>query len=190
VLILQPTRIVRRKAIQRAVRLIELLGDKRYKLVITGSSGDEGYTYEGELRSRINEAGIEALFIRDLLSETRSIVNGQKRYALWDAYAHANFVTYPSEYEGFGNALIETMYFRKPLLVNRYSIYVADIAPTGVDAIEINGRVTQDTADAVRDVLNDPGRVRQMVDHNYEVGRKHFSYEMLQAKLEQLLADF
>lgn len=190
VLILQPTRIVRRKAIQRAVRLVELLGDKRYKLVITGSSGDEGYAYEGMLRSKIKDAGIEALFIRDILDDTRSIVNGQKRYALWDAYAHADFITYPSEYEGFGNAFIETMYFRKPLLVNRYTIYVSDIAPTGVEAIEINTRVTQETADAVHDLLNDPARVKQMVDHNYEVGRKHFSYETLQSKLEHLLASF
>jgi hypothetical protein len=47
------------------------------------------------------------------------------------SYAHADFVTFPSLYEGFGNALVEAMYFRMPTLVNRYSVYVSDIAPLG-----------------------------------------------------------
>lgn len=190
VMILQPTRIVRRKAIERSVDLVKLLGNKRYKLVITGSSGDEGFEYEQDLRDKIKDAGIEALFIRDHLAEERCIVDGHKCYSLWDTYAHADFVTYPSEYEGFGNALIETMYFRKPLMVNRYSVYEEDIAPTGVDAIEIWGEVTQNTADAVHDLLESPQRIAQMVENNYEVGCKHFSYEVLESKFIELMHSF
>jgi glycosyltransferase involved in cell wall biosynthesis len=36
-------------------------------------------------------------------------------------------VTYLSGYEGFGNAFIEAIYFKKPIIVNRYSIFVEDI---------------------------------------------------------------
>ena len=36
---------------------------------------------------------------------------GRKVYTLWDLYHHADFVTYPSTYEGFGNALLEAIYF-------------------------------------------------------------------------------
>ena len=49
---------------------------------------------------------------------------GRKMYTLWDIYPHADFVTYPSLYEGFGNALLEAFYFKKPIMTNRYSIYV------------------------------------------------------------------
>jgi len=34
---------------------------------------------------------------------------------------------YPSLFEGFGNAFLEAVYYRKPMLVNRYSIFIADI---------------------------------------------------------------
>ena len=39
--------------------------------------------------------------------------------ALADAYAAADLVCFPSLVEGFGNALVEAIYHRKPLFVNR-----------------------------------------------------------------------
>ena len=47
-------------------------------------------------------------------------------------YPHADFITYPSLYEGFGNAFLEAIYFKKPLLINRYAIFVKDIETPGV----------------------------------------------------------
>ena len=58
-------------------------------------------------------------------------LEGKKVYTLWDLYHHADFVTYPSIYEGFGNALLEAIYFRKACLINRYSIFIRDIEPKG-----------------------------------------------------------
>ena len=46
-------------------------------------------------------------------------------------------MTYPSTYEGFGNALLEAIYFRVPVVINRYSIYVQDIEPKGQTAGEM-----------------------------------------------------
>ena len=43
---------------------------------------------------------------------------GKKVYTLFDIYPHADLVTYPSYYEGFGNAFLEAVYFRKPVVVN------------------------------------------------------------------------
>jgi len=193
-LILQPTRLVRRKAIERSVELVRRLNladdgrpDGRYKLVLTGSSGDEGRDYERRLRQTIFEAEIPALFVRDHLAPERYGVSGEKRYALWDAYVHADFVTYPSEYEGFGNALIETMYFRKPLLVNRYSVYEADIEPQGIDAVTIDGKIQDETVEQVKRILEDAGRRRRMVETNYQTGLRDFSYERLETQLRALL---
>ena len=53
-------------------------------------------------------------------------------HAVTDAYLAADLITYPSLYEGFGNALIEAIYHGKPVVVNRYPVYVADIAPLGM----------------------------------------------------------
>jgi len=62
-------------------------------------------------------------------------VNRKDLYTLWDVYPHADFVTYPSLYEGFGNAFLEAVYFKKPLLINRYAIFLRDIEPKEFDLI-------------------------------------------------------
>jgi glycosyltransferase involved in cell wall biosynthesis len=190
VLILQPTRIVRRKAIERAIELVRLLGDPRHKFVLTGTTGDEPDDYRAFLMERIAEAGLEAQtrWIGDRLDDHRGERDGQEVYSLWDAYLHADFITYPSEIEGFGNALLETVYFRKPFMTNRYPVYVKDIAPTGLDCIEIDGMPTEETANAVRALLDDPDRRRAMTEHNFAVCREHFSFAVLEEKLRGLLA--
>src|SRR5690606_34698014 len=81
--------------------------------------------------------------------------NGNKIYSLWTAYRHADLITYPSVYEGFGNALLEAFYYRKPIVVNRYSIYIEDIEPKGFDVIAMDGLVTGTVVERVRRVLND-----------------------------------
>ncbi|GAB4458434.1 MAG: glycosyltransferase family 4 protein [Anaerolineae bacterium] len=189
VVILQPTRVVRRKAIERAVELVRLLDDPRYKLVLTGTVGDEPDDYQAFLLARIAEAGLDAQvrWIGDRLDDCRSVRDGQKVYALWDAYVHADFVTYPSAIEGFGNALLETIFYRKPFMINRYPVYVRDIAPTGLKAIEIDGAPTAETARAVRALLADPDRQHEMVEHNFAVARARFSLDVLEERLARLL---
>ena len=46
-----------------------------------------------------------------------------------DLRPHADLVMYPSIYEGFGNALLEAFYFKVPIIVNRYPVWVRDIEP-------------------------------------------------------------
>jgi glycosyltransferase involved in cell wall biosynthesis len=116
-------------------------------------------------------------------------------YALWDAYIHADFVTYPSLLEGFGNALLETLYFKLPALVNRYAVYAADIAPNGFDLIEIDAQddpanlaaITDDTVDAVIAAMMDPVRRRRMVEWNYGLASQRYSFEAVTPLLASLL---
>ncbi|GAH67328.1 unnamed protein product, partial [marine sediment metagenome] len=48
-LILQPTRVVKRKGVEHSIELVSRLGLKA-KLVISYASGDEGYEYEQRVR--------------------------------------------------------------------------------------------------------------------------------------------
>lgn len=57
--------------------------------------------------------------------------------------------------EGFDNALLEAIYYRCPVLINRYPVYRADIEPKGLSLIEIDGAVTTETVTAVRTWLSD-----------------------------------
>lgn len=188
VVLLQPTRLIARKSIDRGIDLARLLRHPRFKYVVTGVETDEPGPYFEWLLDEAVRAGVQTFFVGDRVDTERGTnANGERLYTLWDLYRQADLVTYPSHYEGFGNALIETLYFKRPLVANRYPAYRADIAPAGVQAIEIDEVVTHRTAVDVLDLLDDPQRIQHMVEHNYEVGRQHFSYEVLEERLGRLL---
>jgi glycosyltransferase involved in cell wall biosynthesis len=191
VLILQPTRIVQRKGIDHAIELVSQLGDPKYKLVISHEAGDEGYDYAAWLSDHAQNHGVDLRLISTRVADRRSVnSNGEKQYTLWDVYPHADFITYPSLYEGFGNAFLEAIYFRKPLLVNRYGVFVRDIEPQAFDLVVMDGFLTKKVVQAVREILENPNRLEQIATHNYEVATRHYSYSVLRKRLNFLMGNF
>jgi glycosyltransferase involved in cell wall biosynthesis len=187
--ILQPTRIVQRKGIEHAIELISRLGMKA-RLVISHSAGDEGHDYEDRLREYSEHMNVNTLFAYDVVDDKRGTTeDGRKIYTLSDIYPHADLVTYPSIFEGFGNAFLEALYFRKPIMVNTYSIYTKDIKPKGFLAIEMDGYVTQAVVDLTKKVLSDPDLCQQAVDRNYEIAIQNFSYATLRRRLKNFIGE-
>ena len=191
ILVLQPTRVVPRKGIEHSIDLLAQLKDPRFKLVITHSSGDEGFEYQQALVEMAHVAGVDLRFVDTRVGETRhSNKDGHKIYSLWDTYPHADFVTYPSLYEGFGNALLEAFYFKKPVLVNRYSIFRSDIEPKGFRVITMEGFLTKSVAEQVRRVIEDDVYRAEMVETNYELATRFFSYAVLRRKLRAIVCNY
>ena len=180
---LQPTRVISRKGIELAIDLLAELNDANNILVITHHAGDEGLEYLRKLECYANERAVDLRYVADHVANKRIQANAKKIYGLWDAYPHADFVTYPSLYEGFGNALLETIYFRKPALVNRYSVYTADIAPKGFRFVETDGMITLDAVQYVAELLTDAAAQKIIVDHNYALAEMHYSLRQVQRVL-------
>jgi hypothetical protein len=65
---------------------------------------------------------------------------------------------------------------------------VSDIAPLGFDFVEVDGWITDESVSEVRRLLDDPDRCQAAVEKNYEIARRHFSYEVLANALPQLLS--
>jgi len=190
ILFLQPTRVVPRKGIEHSISLLQQLGNPKCKLIVSHESGDEGHDYLHMLQDAAVRQGVDLRYVPTRIGEERGVnADGEKVYLLADAYAHADFITYPSLYEGFGNALIEAFYYRKPVLVNRYSIFVSDIEPKGFDVITMNGFMTKDVVAKVRAVIDDPEYRQRMVEQNYALGRRFFSYGVLRRKLRALVTN-
>jgi glycosyltransferase involved in cell wall biosynthesis len=189
IMFLQPTRVVPRKGIEHAIALIAALREPRCKLVVSHESGDEGDDYLFALKEMAEQRGVDMRLANDRVGEIRREVDGKRIYTLADAYAVADFITYPSIYEGFGNALLEAFYYRKPVLVNRYSIFVKDIEPRGFQVISMNGYLTSQVVEQVRRVIGDAEFREAMVDRNYELGRLFYSYSVLRRKLRVLITN-
>jgi glycosyltransferase involved in cell wall biosynthesis len=187
--VLQPTRVVQRKGIEHAIELIHRLGRKA-KLVISHASGDEGYDYEQRLIEYSKLMKVNTIFVSEIINEQRgTTTDGRKIYTLEDVYPYADLVTYPSTFEGFGNAFLETLYFKKPIVVNTYSIYITDIKPKGFSVIEIDGYVTEKAVELTKQILEDPALCQKMVDHNYELGKQYFSYTVLERILRHYMIE-
>jgi glycosyltransferase involved in cell wall biosynthesis len=226
VLILQATRITPRKGIELAADFVKALDTARHRahleaqglydgrpfgpenrivLVVAGYARDDlTGDYADRLKNRIAETGIDAIFIEDLIEGRRQTRGGEKVYSLWDAYVFADFVTYPSLDEGWGNQLLEAVYARMPLLLFEYPVYRADIKPKGFRTVSLGAELEGQDAQGLAQVapakletateetvalLTDRQLRQAMVEHNFEVGQRHFSLQTLHECLEQLVGD-
>jgi len=188
-LFLQPTRVVPRKGIEHAIELTWRLG-LRARLVISHASGDEGYAYQRHLRDYAERLTVPVNFVSEVIRDKRGKTpDGRKIYTLWDVYPHADLVTYPSDIEGFGNAFLEAVYFRRPIVVNNFSIFATDIKPKGFRVIEFDGYITDDTIQRTRKVLQDTGLAQEIAEYNYQLARRHYSFTMLERHLQTLLTE-
>jgi len=195
VLFLQPTRIIARKGIESAIELVarynELDQGSQGKLLISHPELDEGNEYQKRVLDYATFMGVELIVRSDLIGVERGMrADGGKIYSLWDAYVQSDFVTYPSTYEGFGNAFLEAIFYRKPILVNRYAIYAQDIEPLGFRTTVMDGYVTDSVVKDVARVLSDPMEERKRVAQNFEIGRKYLSYELLRRRLPNMFMNF
>ncbi|WKK65698.1 glycosyltransferase family 4 protein [Lutimonas zeaxanthinifaciens] len=180
--LLQVTRIVRRKAIETAISLIDQLNDKKLKLVITGNNNDdENKEYYNELIDQIHELNLS----RQIIFAAHKVLDHKD---LSDVYAHGRACTYFSTYEGFGNAFVESVLAKKPIFVNNYKpVYMQDIGNKGFDTVMIEDSILSDEkVRQMAEIIYDPVRCREIGEHNFKVGKKYFSYEVLEQKLNEL----
>jgi hypothetical protein len=144
------------------------------------------------LHDRIADAGIDVRFIADRVGEARGRRGRGRIYTLFDVYPHADLVTYPSHYEGFGNAFLEAIYFGKPVVVNT----VCRLRPRHRSARLQDHRAARSWSPARwsskcapccanRSPCAPTGQPRP----NYALGLKYFSYAVARRKLAARLAN-
>ena len=190
VLILQPTRVVPRKGIEHAITAVSRLNNPKCKLVISHESGDEGDAYLHALQDMAEQAGVDLRFVNTIVphfSKGTPDPTPKGSVSLWELYPCADLVTYPSLYEGFGNALLEAFYFKVPVLINRYSIWIQDIEPKGFKTITMDGYVTTELVLGMGRVLSDAAMRREMVEENYRLATRYYGYAVLRRRMQTLV---
>lgn len=222
--ILQATRIVPRKGIELAIDFVKALGsperrerlerrglydgrafsgDDRIVLVLAGYAQDDPTgRYVRQLKQKIEQAGVDAIFIEEFVEGRRQIRDGQKIYSLWDTYVFADFVTYPSLWEGWGNQLLEALRARLPFLLFEYPVYEVDIKDKGFRAVSLGATiesrdaqglvqvapvVMDAAADEAVELLVDSDLRRETVEHNFQTARRYYSLTALRGYLDALL---
>jgi hypothetical protein len=184
---LQPTRPLQRKGIEYAIELIRRLGTNA-RLVISHAGGDEGSEYVEHVRILAELMNVRVNFVSDIIKTERGTTqDGRKIYTLSDVYPNADLVTIPSLLEGFGNAFLEAVYYRRPIFINTYTIYSIDIKPKGFQTVEFTGFITDETVKHIQKILGDRRYVEEMTEHNYQLGKQFYSFTVLERQLQVLL---
>ncbi len=220
ILVLQATRIAERKAIELGIEFVAELqklsnefarnglyngkpfDPEKDKIVyILAGLPEASAEYMNHLQQKAEEMEVDLRFVNEYIDHSRNTAGGKKVYSLWDAYVFADFITYPSILEGWGNQLLEGVFARKPMMVYEYPVFVTDIKDKNFyfsslgsehEVLE-NGLVTVDhkkveaAADGSAAVLADSNRYETVTSHNFEVAKKYYSYEALDRYLSKVV---
>lgn len=194
--VLQPTRIIPRKGIEHAIDLVAQMREDTYrsrllkrdvKLVLSHPSGDEGDQYFARMKEQAHACSVPLVYAASKVAIGGRSSGKKGKIQLWDAYLNSDFVTYPSLIEGFGNAFLEAVFFRLPLLIRRYDVFVSDIEPLGFDLIKFDQEITSETVRQVIEVITDPVRRRRMVEWNFNLAKTHYSYQVFTPKFSRII---
>lgn len=217
--ILQATRIIPRKAIeltidyaaelQKAVNANTQKDTKKRKVVILMpnyiESGEKtAAKYATKLETKAKKQDVEIIFGSKYFEAVRKQFNGQKLYSLWDAYAVADIIAYPSIIEGYGNQFLEALFARKPIVLFEYPVFTQDIKPKGYKYISLGndfemdkqGLVkidTQTLTNAVHETLvwlQNPEQTSEYIEANYNIGKQNNSLETLRQHLKDVIAAY
>jgi len=205
-LIVQPTRIVPRKRIEDSVRLVgrfmEAYPDlaSRVQFIVSLYQGDElDGSYVDEIQGLAHRLGVRMHLISDRVTSCRDRDDeGRKRYTTRDVLVHADLATYLPVWEGFGNALLEAIAARVPMVVTTYLVYKTDIMVTGIRNIEVRDRydadgrleIPDDVLEEMHRILTDRAYRDEIAEHNFRVGAREFGFSALRSCLSDLMVEY
>lgn len=156
--------------------------------------------YVNKLIKKAETKKVDIRFIGDRVAHSRNMVNGKKIYSLWDSYVYSDFVTYPSIWEGFGNQFIEAVFAKLPIIAFEYPVYISDLKNKGFKIVSLGDKFSRDTDNLVcvkEDILSKVSKEvisillnsdleTNIVEDNYNIARKNYSYNSLEKLIESL----
>jgi len=220
IVFLQATRVATRKAIELGIETIGEIKKRKELLYGTLYDGREftktdqillfmpglietDNEYIAFLKRLADQENVRIIWAEQLFGATRSH-REQKRYSLWDAYVIADFITYPSILEGWGNQYLEGLFAKKPMIIFEYPVFKTDIMPFGFKNVSLGHTFSQrenqeggyvsierkrleDAAQQAIMILKSESLYYDMVNRNFEIAREKLSFNALGRTLSKII---
>ena len=203
VILLQHTRIVPRKRIERTIDLafrmdqsINKDGKKKcIAILVSGYSGDEQTPYKKYLHKYYNKQkkkfpdhNVVLVFGEHVILSHRDIIVDRRYYKFEEVPAiiasQGGIGTYFSELEGFGNNLLEMISYGLPVVINKYDTYKKDIEKLGFALPSTEGcEITDELVEQACRLVHDIRYRNRVVKHNLKILDKKLSHKLISDKL-------
>lgn len=230
IVFLQATRILDRKGVEMAIDTLARIQQPTYRNRLNGISTRAGGVVDSDSRvvllcagivetigisgaywqniqNHARNLGVELVHAGNRVRHSRGADNTagtvtEKIYSLWDSYVSADFVTYPSYWEGWGNQFVEAVFAKLPILVFEYPVWTSDLAEKNFQVVSLGSKIAgtrenglvyapdQDydrAAEEIVQILINPARQKNMGEHNFMVAKTSFSMENLEVYITGLL---
>ena len=189
---LQPTRVKRNKCVEKSIKLVAELNDIMKKdnvLIITGSPVYSRGNYFEEIIRKVKKLNVNVIFANDRIFIGRHQNPEQKFYSIHDAYLHADVILYPNTSDAFGNPVIESVAYRKLLVVNRFP-NLDEFLGKGFRFVVMENKVTPEVVSDTYELLTDERKQKENAEHNFNVLKQFYSSDALDDTLIPILNDF
>lgn len=216
IVILNPSRIEPRKAIEFTIELANAIkkkskkyigkqmynkkvfnDDSKIHLIFYGTDDSFGSSYIDNLKNKMDSYNIKYINLRDIIGSTRS---GEEKFCYLDAYYIADAIVSGSVLEGWGNHILEASVSKKPLAIFEYPVFKSDIKKLGLKICSLGDtfrnvrplkvipqRAIEKAADQMLDVIFNEEKYQKAINKNYNVCHKNFSFRALSNNLKKLL---
>ncbi len=189
--------------IQAPVRFGSRVFEKDSRVVVLFSNfvEPEAVDYFQALKQYQQQLGVQAVWASErFLPERRQDNIGGKVYSFWDSYVVADLVTYTSIQEGFGNQLLETVYFKKVPVLLEYPVFEKDLKAEGYRYISLGPSSELISQHGFRLVapsflqqavmqtittLQDVSAVTSVVENNFQIAKEWHDVAVLEREFEE-----
>ena len=167
--------------------------DPNVILLIAGYTEDTDHDYLLKIKAKAFDDRIHIKFISNVIKANRAYRQRIKIYSLWDIYVHADIVTFPSVWEGWGNQFIEAIFAKKPIVLFEYPVFKEDIKREGYNIISLGDELEtlesglrkapqENIQKAVQKSIKwlTSKNLNKKLEENFIIGQKYHSYKILE----------
>ncbi len=179
----------------------EITAESKVVLLIPGEYTPKEEAYVQKLKSRAAKKAVDVRWISNIVGSEEQQALGEMKYALWDCYVYADAVMYTSYWEGWGNQFIEAVFAKKPVVVFEYPVFESDIKSDGFQVVSLGTEYSLDdtglatvpvekvkqAAKEVCTIITSQERYTQIIENNFETGRKKYNTNI---RLKEHLTQF
>lgn len=145
-------------------------------LLLIGSGGGQSLSCEAQLRSIVNESGLEPK-----VTFTGYVEN------VYQYLQASDLFVFPSENESFGLSLVEAMSCSLPIIASRLDA-IQEIVDDGNNGILVKPREPFELAREITTIVDNPLLARSLACNAYQIAREGFSIESVAARYYELFS--